>query len=220
MIDKTLEEIITFIQREIYQSAGISVQLYTQDLLKQKIEAAFAVLAGDNVNKWKRFRAFEQYTLDGATGRTTIPIRNVFNELGNIDAVYPAGKSRKLTYMSTGKNPYMYIGTTPIHIFGDSADILRVIPVSSTGQIQVVGRALPANSFPNPVTVIPFDYLCLAYFVCWQYAVDDGSNPGMMEKFRQLYTQRYEQLAKAEAFEDIALSNQANVDIPTQWFET
>jgi hypothetical protein len=55
------------------KSAGPSVQLYSENLIAQKISDAFLTFANDPQVKWKRFRVFNKYTLDGTTGRTTVP---------------------------------------------------------------------------------------------------------------------------------------------------
>lgn len=217
MIEITLEAIITRIQNDLYQAAGPSVQLYSETLIAQKISDAFITLANDPETKWKQFRIFNKYTLDGVTGRTTLALNQIFKAFGDIYAIFPDKSTKPLTYLGVRDNPYLIVGNRPIKYIRDTVDIVRVIPAGATGDIIVVGKSVPQPPFLIS-QIIPFDYIAISNYVCWEYAVDDGSNPAMAEKFRQKFETRYLEIKKEEATEPIQLSGQTGRDVPTHWY--
>lgn len=218
MLELTLEALITRVQTALYQAAGPSVQLYSESMLAQMIEDAFVTLANDPKIRWKKFRIFNRYTLDGTTGRTTVPLNSTFKAFGDIYNIFPDQSNRPLTYMPTTDNPYLYTGNRPLKYIRDTVDTIRVIPTGATGDIIVVGKSVPQPPLLISDTV-PFDYLAIMNYVCWEWATDDGSNPGMAEKFRVKYESRYEEIKAEEATESIKLSG-AQSDIPNQWYTT
>lgn len=217
MIELTLEAIITRIQNDLYQAAGPSVQLYSENMLAQKVQDAFVVFANDPDVRWKQFRIFNRYTLDGSTGRTTVPLNTIFRAFGDIYSIFPDKSSKPLTYIGTKDNPYLITGTFPLKYIRDSVDIVRVIPSTAVGDVIVVGKSVLQPPFTLDDT-IPFDYIALTNYVCWEWAVDDGANPGMAEKFRTKFEARYKEIQKEEITEPIQLSNANEQSIPQQWY--
>jgi hypothetical protein len=216
MREKTLLQIAVDAERELYQSAGLSVQVYAQDNLVQKIQNAFQMFFDDTSVKWKRFIAYTTYTLDGTSGHTTVPVKNTYKNYEDIIAVYPGTSQRRLAGWPGG-NPASFISSTPLFVLPDptGTDLLKVLPSNASGQIVVEGRLFPTFPF-NPSDVVPFDALTLTYFVAWQYAVDDGSNPAGSEKLRQLFEERYKQMKINANSEPIALNSQYG-NIPSTW---
>ena len=217
MVDKTLGELITLCERELSQVPGQAVQLYAQDTLADKITSAYLFFFDDTKVRWKRFITFETYTLDGTTGRVTETVSDTFKEYSHIFSVFPEDWDTPL-HMWTGlRNPNNIAGSVPSQITSDNTNVFRVFPLASTGQVTVVGRTQATLPFALDDTV-PFDYLAILYFSCWQYALDDGSNPGAVEKFQALFDQRYKQLSNAEQQEGVAL-NPRSFKYPTRWEE-
>ncbi|MCA2510494.1 MAG: hypothetical protein IM561_08940 [Microcystis sp. M60BS1] len=214
MIEKTLLQIAIEAERELYQSAGVSVQVYAQDNLIQKIQNAFVMFFDDTTVTWKRFIEYQTYTLDGLTGRTIVPIKNIFKQYENIINIYPRASTTPLANWPGG-NPSSVFGKTPLYITADSIDIAKVIPSTSSGQIVVEGKIFPTFPF-NPNDIVPFDWLSLVYFIAWQYAVDDGSNPAGTEKLRQLFEQRYKQVKLNQSSKPVALNSDYR-GVPTTW---
>jgi hypothetical protein len=114
MVDKTLEELLIETQQEIYQVSGMSVQVYSQDLLAMKLIDAFIMLAEDPTYEWKRFKTFETYTLDGTTGRATETVTDTFKQFGHVLRVYPGTGNAPLVHDSINYNPTSDLGTTPL----------------------------------------------------------------------------------------------------------
>ena len=214
MIEKTLLDIAIEAERELYQSAGISVQVYAQDNLSQKVQNAFILFFDDTKVRWKRFVQYNTYTLDGTTGRTTVPVKTIYKHYENIINVYPGANARPLAAWPGG-NPSSLSGKSPQYVFADTIDIMKVFPATATGQITVEGRVLPA--FPFAVSdIVPFDWLSIVYFIAWQYAVDDGTNPAGAEKLRQMFEQRYSQMKINQSSEPVPLNSDYR-GIPTSW---
>lgn len=213
MTDKTLEDLIVEVQLGLHQAAGISTQVYSETTIVSLILDAFHTFATDPEKNWKRFETFANYTLDGTTGRTTVPIGNTFKNYMDVLKIFPEGSDRELSQLDSTINPSRYTGSTPFSYCYDTVDILKVVPATATGVITVVGRVVPDTFILT--TVVPFDYLALKYFACWRYLVDDGSNPAAAENMRVLYESRYQHLSKAQ-MGAVKLSGRG--DIPAEWF--
>lgn len=214
MTDKTLEDLIVEVELGLHQAAGISTQVYSETTIASMIKDAFYTFATDPEKRWPRFITFVNYTLDGVNGRTTVPINTTFANYMDILSVYPDGSDIALSMMDATLNPSRYAGSSPISYTYDTQDTIKIIPVTATGDITVVGRSMP-TTFEND-TVVPFDYLALKYFVCWRYLTDDGNNPGAAENFRVLYESRYQHLSKSTMEAPIKLQGRGS--IPRDWF--
>jgi len=217
MIDKTFEDLIVEVQKGIYQVAGIGTQVYSQDLIGTKITDAFWLLAQDPDKEWKRFNKFTLFTLDGVSGRTTIPVNTEFANFDAITRVFAGTSNKPLVYANLSMNPLSITGDTPLKYIPDNLDIIRILPITATGDITVVGKAFPTEPFELD-TIIPFDYLCLKWKVVWEYMIEDGTNPGASELARQQFQARYEAIHKNQQQEPIAIDGVGGLDIPTQWW--
>jgi hypothetical protein len=217
MVDKTLGQLITLCERELSQVPGLSVQLYTQDTLADKITAAYLFFFDDTKVQWKRFRDFATYTLSGTNGRVMETVSDTFKEFGDIEAIYPADSDDPLVLASSTRNPALITGSTPDQYGYDSTNVFRVFPLTATGQVVVVGKVRANLPFALSDTV-PFDYLALQYFTCWQMAIDDASNPGAVDKFKALFDERYNELKKKDQQAPIAFNNRSS-RYPTTWEE-
>lgn len=215
MADKTLSTLITNVQRSLYQVAGISVQVYSQDNIGAMLQRAFDFIFDDYT--WKRFSTFEQYTLDEVTGRVTVPVNTTFKSYDDILRIYPVDSDMPLAKMSIERNPANYQGSRAIQYCADPVNIFRVVPITAVGDIVVQGQMRP-NEFAlnDPV---PFDNVALEMFACWQYAVDDAANGAMADKFQGLFETRLKQLKSNQDIEPISLSMGRATNIPTQWTE-
>jgi hypothetical protein len=214
MIEKTLLQIIVDAERELYQVAGTAVQVYSQDNLQSKVQNGFELVFDDTTVKWKRFQSQVQFTLDGVTGRTTVPVKNTFKNYEDIENIYPDLATTPLSMWNSG-NSFAVIGGYPLFYTADATDIVRVIPATAKGKIVISGKVRPTFPF-GPTDVVPFDYLTLVYFAAWQYSVDDGTNPSAAEKLRQLFEQRYKQMKLNQSKEPISLGGGSS-SIPHTW---
>lgn len=213
MVDKTLADLIVDVESELYQVPGISTQVYAQDMLMRKIINAYLMIATDPEVRWKRFRTTTEYTLDGTTGRTTADVSLTYRTFDDIYSVFPENSDEPLKSGGIRHNLRLITGTTPQIYVPDSVGIIRIVPITSVGKIVVVGRHLPRVSGLTLEDTIPFDYLTIVYFVCWQSCVDDGANPAMAEKFQSMYENRIKQLNKGQQEDAVAL-NHSHIGLP------
>lgn len=219
MVDMTAQNLITEVEKAIFQVAGAAVQGYSEDLILSKIQDAFLFMAEDPDVNWKRFqnRTFVTRTLDGTTGRTTVSVASSVGNFNDITAVYPDGTNTELVSGVVDQNPVLLEGNSPLQFIADDVDIMRVLPITATGNIVIVYRKYPAFPFIK-TTVVPFDYLAIKYYVAWDYMVDDGTNPGAAEKLRQQFETRYKHLMKMQDRAGPAYNGKGGADYPTQWW--
>ena len=218
MVDKTLTSLVTSVQKNLYQVAGVAVQIYSEDLLAEKIQNAFHLIHADK--RWKRFHTFATYTLDGTTGRVTATVTDTFKTFEDIYKIYAGSSDIPLRRHSSERNPSAYSGSSPLEYVADrtTGKVFRVIPITSTGSITVVGRIGYTDDFALD-DVVPFDHLALIYMTCWQWSVDDGTNSAMADKFQGLFETRIKQLTENQANEPISLNAGVNTRIPDSWEE-
>lgn len=214
-MQKTLRQLITETQRELYQSAGPSVQLYSEDILAQKIYHAF-----DRCFKakfWPQFVKREVRTLDGVTGKVSAPFTFILG-WEDVKAVFRENSRRPIPTMPLSYNLIDLPNGGPVRFVEPTSDatLFTMYPLDATDQIVVVGRARPANMEFGADDIVPFDHLALVYHAAWEYAVDEASNAAQAAKFTALFDQRMKQL-EDDAFENIVLLNPAHGDIPDRW---
>lgn len=216
MVDKTLSELITEVQQELYQVAGVAVQVYSEELIAQKLRRAFDYVYEDF--NWKRFQTYETYTLDETTGRVTTPIATTFSSYEDILRIYPADSDAPLTKFSMERNPLKYTGNRPLQYLADSVNVIKVVPATATGDIVIVGQLYPGTLALD--TVVPFDSHTLVMFAAWQYCVGDAANSAQAEMFQGMFETRLKQLKMNQSTEPISLSQGGTFDRPpTNWTE-
>jgi hypothetical protein len=215
-VQKTLETLITETQQKMYQAAGPGVQVYSEDLIAQKILEAF-----DRCFKakfWPQFLKREVRTLDGVTGKVSAPFTYI-KEWDDVHSVFRSNSSNPIPTMPESYNLLdLSAHTTPKFLEpSNDTTLFTVYPLTSTGQIVVVGRGQPTGWGAYTATdTIPFDYLALEYLAAWEYATDEASNAAMAAKFQQLFNSRMNQLEDA-AFDNVVLLSPRSDQIPTEW---
>lgn len=216
MAFKTMTQLITDTEKAIYQSAGTSVQIYSQDIIMQQLQHAFTHLF--DLHWWPRFIVREVLTLDGTTGQATVPA--FITEFKDIRYVFAGTYTRPIPEMPLGLNPANTIaanGGLPRFLEGtNDTKLVRVYPLNATGTITLVGRARPADFvLADPV---PFDSLLLTHFAAWSYFTDDGSSPASAQRHQGLFENRLKQIEDSEFNAPIRLDRGSN-DIPSRWSE-
>jgi hypothetical protein len=203
-------------ERALYQSAGTSVQVYSQDILLDKLNAAFVTCF--EAKWWPQFVTREARTLDGATGKTTAPFTSI-TSWEDVKSVFRRYSARPLTTMPMSFNSLDLTGTAAKYL-EPSADstLFTVYPLEAIDDIIVVGRARPVRTGAFLLAdTVPFDDLALKYYAAWEYLVDDASNAGAAEKFQGLFNARMQQLQE-NAFDNIVPLNSSSHDIPMEWY--
>lgn len=215
-MQKTLQALITDTERMLYQMAGPSVQLYAQDVIAQKLQQAFDRCF--SAKFWPQFVKREVRTLNGATGKTTVP----FSFITQWEDVMKGGVFRQYSQRPIPTLPMSFntldLQGGSVRYIEPSADatLFTAYPLDATDQIVVVGRARPANEFIL-TDIVPFDHLALEYYAAWEYCVDDASNAGQAAKFQGHFDSRMKQLEEM-AFDNRVPLYPTRGDIPQNWY--
>jgi hypothetical protein len=215
MAFKTAQQLITQIERAIYQSAGSAVQIYSQDLLLDMVQQAFTHLF--DLHFWPRFMVRETLTLDGVTGQTTA-VPTQITDYKDIKVVYPGTYNKPMRILPyTISTERISSGGTPQYLQATSdTKLIKVWPLNATGTIQLVGRARPAQFVITDA--VPFDDLLIVHFAAWSYFTDDGSSPNSAAKHQGLFENRLKAIENSEYNHPIQL-NTNSWDIPDRWSE-
>lgn len=214
-MQKTLQQLINDTERLLYQAVGSGVQVYSQDNLAQKVQQAFETIF--KAKFWPQFLVREVRTLNGTTGKVTAPFTSIL-EWGDVFAIFRAGSRSPIPQLPYSFNTLNFSG--PYAKYADPASdntLFTLYPLTSTGQIVVVGRAGRTTEF-TLTDIVPFDYLALEYHAAWSYMIDDASNPAMVEKFQTQFSNRIKQLWENAQTHVVKLNPQSG-EIPRQWYE-
>lgn len=216
MDTKTLQDLITDTERMLYQSAGPAVQVYSQDVLAQKLNQAFTRCF--EAKFWPQFNVRETRTLNGTTGKTTTAFTSITDWM-DVDRVFKQYSATPIPVMPRSFNALdIPAGSVKFIDPANDATLFTAYPLTATDQISVVGRSRPTHSGNfNLSDNVPFDYLALEYHAAWEYAIDDASNAALAAKFQALFDSRMEQLEELNFPDFVALSPRSGV-IPMEWY--
>ena len=217
----TLSELALKVTRRIGQIPGTGVQIYAEDLIFDMIQHKFDVLFDRAF--WPQHMNWVTATLDGTTGITTtdwsLADTPKLVDFKDIRAVFPGTKDRSLAKFSAHKNPLNVSGTNArfVEAFGTSAQIFRVLPILSTGNVTLHYRSKP-DDFVLEDTV-PFDNQAIILGTVYDYLEDDGTNPGATEKMQNMFEGRVNQLL--QNLHNIAFdSDPYTSDTADEWWES
>lgn len=215
MAFKTMQQIITKVERAIYQSAGSAVQIYSQDILLDHVQQAFSHVF--DLHWWPRFMVRELLTLDGVTGQTTVAPTYI-SDYKDLRYVYSGTYSTPLRVLpSTFNTQQLSAGTLARYISATpDAKLFKVFPITATDELLLVGRNRPADFAID--SEVPFDDLLMIHFAAWSYFTDDGSNPGSADKHQGLFESRLKQIEASEYNHPIELDMTSHY-IPDRWGE-
>jgi hypothetical protein len=188
---------------------GAGTQLYSESIIASQIQDVYTVVRDERW--WDELTAWTQKTLDGTTGRVTVPFTGL-QGFKDIASVYVNTNSQPMPRLHTDVNPYRLSGThprylEPLSLAQDPTGTFgfRVWPLASTGTITVRHRADPANVFTDPAVVVPFDDVALINGAAAKYAAGDGANPAFVADFENTFNTRMEQLSRMLASAPIDL---------------
>jgi hypothetical protein len=215
MVDKTLAQLITMVQTELYQVSGAGTQVYGEANIAQKIQSSFDLIFTDKW--WKRHMTRLSRVLNGTTGEVTVDITTIVS-FEDVKSVYVEGRRDPLPKVSDTYNATMFSGTSAQFYEASTTTnkLIVVQPITAAANISIVGRKHP-GTFVS-ATVVPFDPWAVTWMTAWQYMSDDGSNPDSAAKFQGLFEKRISQLYKAQTSEPIQLENGLG-NIPDRWSE-
>lgn len=161
-------------------------------------------------------------TLDGTTGKATVAfsLADGVTDYKQIKHVYVDSVRRELPLSSGYQNPLLQVPLVSYSVLSIKDDpnkqfLIKINPPTTAGQLAIVAN-LKAD-LSNPTTVIPIDDLLHVYRATWMYAVDDATNPGQVEKYLNLYNNRWKTI-RANVNTGPYAMNPFNGPIE-QWFE-
>lgn len=202
---KKLSDIITLTEQDLSQTSGKGVQIYSETRIANYIQTSFDLIFKE---MWlDGFCDWQTVGLDGVNGLPTSDMR--ITSFDDIGVIYVNGTERRLKLSTRSVNPNRFVGTFPLvadsRLYTSVNDTKRpfsVWPRGSTSNLDVWGRVYPrdANGLPTSFGAddrVLMDDLALRFGAAWQYAEDDGTNPGQIQKFKDLYMKRVEQLQLA-----------------------
>ena len=215
MDTKTLQDLITDTERMLYQAAGPSVQVYSQDVLAQKLNQAFTRCF--EAKFWPSFNARETHVLNGVTGKTVAPF-TLISRWVDVDKVFRRYSPTPLTVLPRSISSLdIRAGAAKFIDPAPDETLFTVFPLTAVDTIEVVGRTRPIRSGNfNIMDEVPFDYLALEYHAAWEYAIDDASNAGVAAKFQTLFDSRMNQLEELEFPSVVQLAPHSDT-IQTEW---
>lgn len=191
-LSKLMQEVIT----ELSMYRGTGTQKYAEDRIADKIIRTFNDIFEQRF--WSFSTDWYKYTLTGSQGLVGETVSNDISDFDDIECISTKDNPKySLRKLHDTTNPYTIQGSTPLYYKrcnSNDKKIFQIIPFSATGDIYVRGRSRPTEFYPD--TIVPFDANLLVYKVCWDYACDDSNSDVQIEKYKQLYEQRYNQLLK------------------------
>lgn len=210
----TLSDNITEVEILLSQTAGVSVQKYTEPRIAKYVQRAFDILF--KRAWWGQFRHWQLITLDGSTGFPTAA--SDYKDIGDIMAIYPSDQQKRLTKLPFPMNPFLITGTQAMYVEPQAGvKLFRVWPIASIGQLYVQGRQKPANfSLDDDIA---FDDLALQTLAAWEYCVDDGNNPAQAERLQVMFDQRLIALLGEEVGNIPTDLDPRFANVPNQWIE-
>lgn len=192
--------------RQLSQVTGTGVQLYAEERIYQYVDQTFDLLFKEQW--WPSFCDWFTASLDGSTGKVTADFSTLtsdgaelvgISKNDDIQAIYWETSHRPLVRLPKRLNPFSMTGSTPrfVQLISDPAKHFVVWPLNATGALHIWARSHPGELTTD--SEIDFDRDVLVYGASYQYAEDDGTNPGAINKLQQLFEIRRAQLVQAMA---------------------
>lgn len=202
----TLSKLVQRCVTRLGMSGGTGVQVYAEDILAEMVQARFDEMFE---SMWWEDYMDQQTVALVAGGCTGLDVKTLWNlkRFTDIKHVYYMTNLYPLKLIPGRTNPESYNkdDTTPYYLSPkNSMEVFCVKPNGVIGEtITVVFRARPDDFLPDDD--IKMDSQALIYGTCYDYLADDASNPIAIEKFRNFYNERLEQLNSSRNEQDIDL---------------
>lgn len=199
---------------------GENMQPYSDDQLGQYLADAHDMITTKAT--WPEMVTTLTRTLDGTTGKPTVAFApsDGITDYKQIKFVYVDSVRRALPLSSGYQNPLLQVPLVSYSVLSIAEDpnkqfFIKINPMTTVGRMSIVAN-LKAD-LTDPETVIPIDDLLHVYLATWMYAVDDATNPGQVEKYLNLYNDRWKDI-RADVNVGPYAMNPFNGPIE-QWFE-
>ena len=194
----TLQNLTQKTIKKLSLYSGTDVQIYAEDRIADTIIDAYNELIDERF--WSDCMQWNEFTLTGENGIVGETVSNYIKDFNDIECIYSEyNKRHQLRKSHNTTIPQAIEGNVPqLYIKSANPDkVFAVIPFNSTDKLYVRSRVRLTEIYPQDI--VPFDSLALVYKACWQYTVDDGSNPNEQQKFKQLFESRMQELRNNES---------------------
>jgi len=194
---------------------GNSVQLYAEDRVASYVQQAFDFVFDEIW--WPKYTQWFERTLDGTLGVPTTKLSTV-KEFEHIRAVYREDYNIPLPQINDLMNPFVLTGTTPLYYgaYEGTDYVIQFWPKTATGTVYINAKVKPDEFSAQDVPRM--DRTLLVNAAAWDYASDDGTNPGAVQKFQQKYERRLQQIRANQNQRPIELDPRLR-EYPQEWWE-
>lgn len=207
---QTFADLITRTITRLSMVPGYGVQTYAEDQIAEMLYHKF-ITARDMV-WWDDMMQTLDFTVDqyGYADENIVrelpdvPVGDevVINKYADIQYIWPTNSNTPLKARPRRANPRRRPLGTCRQLVAPNYDNVFEIVGASAGETFTI-RWKTYYPFFGAADYVPFDDQALILGACWDYLEDDGSNPMQIEKFRNLYIQRMDQLVSAENDEEL-----------------
>lgn len=221
----TVAEAVVQVARNLSLVSGNNVQPYSGEQIVGYLEGAHQLIIDtDPQLEFPDLMQSYTRTLDGVTGFITQTVPDTVGAItsARIKRVYSDSQNRPLPLLSNYNNPLVTSFPYGFRLLGAAEEVaaggkylIQVFPITLGGQIQI--QLEVDFDLSDPKTVIPIDWWLHVYHASWQYAADDGTNQLQIEKYKNLYNERFNQVKARLLTAPISL-DPLNT-IPNQWSE-
>ena len=213
----TIEQLIERIEERLALVSGLDVQIHVEDRLVEMLRHKYNVLFDDFWDVSNTYYRTE--TLDGSTGQISGDISSVILRYADIHSVFYDSDDDPLPQVSLGTNPSR-IRTRCIVPSSDSTKVFKVLPVDTAGDVHIWYRTKLADSVwetPTYSTEVPMDDELLMLGVMYDFIVDDGSNIGAEEKYKNMFAGRLKQIRSQQFQHSLSKRPQEYQGVSNRW---
>lgn len=218
MAYSTIQDAVNQVARHMSLVNGQNMTPYSPELIVSYLHGAHQYIMGES--EWQEMVLWYQRTLDGTTGKITETIP--CTDWKKIKRLYHESLITPMPLLSSYANPIAsvlllgYKGLAASEdLTGDNRYLIRCYPLTLSGQL--LFQIEQEIDWTNMDTVLPIDWWLHVYHASWQYALDDGTNPGQVDKYETLFNKRLGQVRAMENSRPVLA--QPNQVIPNEWFE-
>lgn len=213
---RTIEEILSNIERGLYLAAGTDVQIHAEDTLLFALHSAYTMFIEDSFAYSNLHYRTDK--VDRSTGKiigTYAPDCTSFND---IHSIYADEENRPLQRVSPRSNPKTLRQGNLVIEDSDRTKLFRLINCNADEVSIWYRKRLPESVWTDHriETVVDVDALLLTYQVMHQFLVDEDSNDKAIQNAAMNVATRKKQLLDREW--QIAFSkNKQSSGILTHW---
>lgn len=223
MTSTTAEAVLSRTLYNLAQVPGVSVQLYSEDVIYEYIRTGFYMYVRQY--DWPSYNEWLTATLDGTLGVVTRDLtvtesgvyERTLNGYDDIINIYPDDYETALTELPSGLSPDKVTGTSPRYYrpYYNNDKLFRIVPYTTTGDIRINFKPIPTEVIAT--TPLYLDPTLLTLFATHMYLAVDGTNAQASELFQAKLATREEQYANLRA-KPIPLSSSARRHSVNTWW--